>query len=807
MAAALAFHLPAASADETRSIRAATAAPRKCHEAALNGKPGAAGFEVTAPGAGLVRVRLNPVGGRDADWDLAVFDRSGGRAVAASAGLRSNELADGYVTAGQKLWVQGCRYGGAAETVSVAVSFVPVSTEDGREEPSQLVAVDTPDRAAKGRLGALDLDLTEAATGSTVDVVLHGKADAERLKAAGFTHTVKIPDVGARVREVRAADARYAADNPRSDLPSGRTSYRRLADYDYELKELARRYPTLARTFTLSRRSVEGRDIGGLEITTDPGNVRDGKPIFLNLGLHHAREWPAGEHVMEWAHDLLGGYGRDPRTTRLLGATRSIVVPVVNPDGFAVSREAGSDNGFVPPVHPTDKEKPEPPAGDPLRAANEMKRKNCAPNGGAGPCALNPDGPDRGVDLNRNYGSFWGGSGADLDPLREAYRGPAPFSEPESQAVRELIAGRAVTNLLTNHTYGNQILRPPGVHGNGMPVDEPLLKSLGGKLSAHNGYDSIYGWELYDTTGTTEDWSYWVTGGLGYTFEIGGTEFHPSFVDGVVAEYLGRAPAAGAGKGGNREAYFAMLESTADSAHHATLTGSAPPGHTLQVRKSFQTSTSPVLQPDGTNGAVRTFPETLTSTLAPNGRFSWALNPSTRPVVAGRYGRPATAPAQTAIPFANPPGDPGLNDGHPIEGPHEEFSFTVQGLPEADNDRAEIRIEWGDTRTEWNLYLFDPNGEIVNVAIADGTRVGVITMIHPAPGTYRAVIANRARVAGAPFDDWRGGVTFGGPTPSTPGVTESWTMTCRDRGGAVVAARQVVVSRGQSVELGDACRR
>src|SRR3712207_627697 len=131
----------------------------------------------------------------------------------------------------------------------------------------------------------------------------------------------------------------------------------------------------------------------------------------------------------------------------------------------------------------------------------------------------------------------------------------------------------------------------------GQPVDEPLMRGLGEEMADKNGYANIRGWQLYDTTGTTEDWSYWVTAGLGYTFEIGPTDFHPAFADGVIAEYLGREPAAGAGKGGNREAYLTMLESTANANHHSTITGQAPPGWTLRLRKEFQTPTSPVIQP------------------------------------------------------------------------------------------------------------------------------------------------------------------------------------------------------------------
>ena len=75
---------------------------------------------------------------------------------------------------------------------------------------------------------------------------------------------------------------------------------------------------------------------------------------------------------------------------------------------------------------------------------------------------------------------------------------------------------------------------------------------------------------LYDTTGGTEDWTFWTAGGLGYTFEIGDVEFHPPFQTGRG----GRVPRTGrrrqgAGKGGNREAYYEMLASTASAEDHS----------------------------------------------------------------------------------------------------------------------------------------------------------------------------------------------------------------------------------------------
>jgi hypothetical protein len=144
-------------------------------------------------------------------------------------------------------------------------------------------------------------------------------------------------------------------------------------------------------------------------------------------------------------------------------------------------------------------------------------------------------------------------------------------------------------------------------------------------MAAKNGYTSEHGYELYDVTGSTEDWSYGVTGGLGYTFEIGPDEFHPPFAE-AAAEYAH-----------NREAYLVALQSTADSARHAVLEGRASAGTVLRAHKELDTQTAPVLlNGAGVTGPPRSFHDVLdtTMTVGADGRFAWHLNPSTRPASA-----------------------------------------------------------------------------------------------------------------------------------------------------------------------------
>ncbi|HEX6654025.1 MAG TPA: M14 family zinc carboxypeptidase [Thermoleophilaceae bacterium] len=787
--ATVAVAAPAGAATTTVTARSAVA--RSCFDDVSSSATGRKLIRAKAPARGLVSVRLSSAG----DWDLGVFGRHG-RTVAGSASFGGNELASGFVRRGERLVVQACRFRGNAGSAHVSIHFTRIAkTKAGR---FSLVDVATPTRADRRRLQALDLDVTEHADADSVTVLLHGRADARTLHAAGFRYRVRVADLAAQARRNARSDAARARTAQSSGLPSGRTTYRRLPDYDLEMKNLALQYPALVRPITLNHRSILGRDVNGIEISTGAQNTADGKPVFLIMGVHHAREWPSAEHTIEFAYDLLRNYGRNTRTTQLVQSTRTIVIPVVNPDGFNISREAAT-------------------LGDFSLFDYEMKRKNCrisqtTPNKYThGACDDNQAGRLRGTDPNRNYGGLWGGSGASVTWFDDTFRGDGPFSEPEVQSIRELVSARQVTNLITNHTFSNLVLRPPGVASFGFPLEEPVYKALGASLAAHNGYSNIPGFGLYDTTGATEDWSFWSTGGLAFTFEIGGVDFHPAFHDAVEAEYLGEEPAAGAGKGGNREAYYTMLQATADSSLHSQIDGSAPAGSTLKISKTFQTSTSPVWQDDFGNsiGDPRLFTDTLTSELKPTGgSFTWNVNPSTRPVVAGRHGRNPTGPPQDPITLPNPPGVPAENTVYPPGGPTEEIPFTVKGRADGmDNGWMTVHIEWGSPDTDWDVYVIGPNGEIVTQSASFGDTTEDAILFDPPPGQYEAVVVNYDQVMNTP-DDWFGGkVTFRSPDPRIDtGVKEAWTLTCTDSRGRQLSSRQVIVDRGAVAHVGNACQ-
>jgi len=711
----------------------------------------------------------------------------------------------------------------------------PVASVTDEAFAPQLVTVDTPTRADKDRLNALGLDLTEHAGRDYVEVVLHTAEDLATLTAAGFTYDVRIADLLARQQERIALDQAYAAANATSPLPSGRTGYRALADFGTEIDELVADHGDIAKRISIGQ-SVEGRDLTGIEIGVGVNEPEDGRPVFLMFGAHHAREWPSAELPMEFAHELVNGF-TDPahpdheRIVDLLTRGRAIIVPVSNPDGYDASRTSGD----IVDLRGTEGVPYNPGVllGTP---GNAYKRKNCRYVDGqtqpAGTClvAASPGGFGLGIDLNRNYGALWGGPGTSDNPADPTYRGPSPFSEPETQAIRSLISTRQVTTVITNHTFSNLILRPVGVKPSTIaPDSDPVgfapdecftgadgvdngLQALGERMAAQNGYSNQFGWELYDTTGTTEDYSYNATGGYGYTFEIGADEFHPPYED-VVAEYVGDTDAAKAVTpesasalttdaadecggtrqghddvgGGNRAAFLEAFENAVDAGTHSVITGQAPAGAVISLER---TGVFPLWDGSLVADTVETAMQAEQT-----GRFEYHANPSTRPFVQSR---------KAAV-----LGDP----KEPMSTSNQTPPFTSQDTPyvvtqPADVLKASLTVTvptGAETLKNFDLELLDESGQVVASA-TEWAVTNTLTWTGPAgqgvpAGTYTLRATNSVGLGMAYELE---AATYDVVRDSTARQFEQWTLTCRTADG-IAGQLGVSVERGQTVDVGDVC--
>jgi hypothetical protein len=387
----------------------------------------------------------------------------------------------------------------------------------------------------------------------------------------------------------------------------------------------------------------------GVEIARDV-DAADGRPVFFTMGVHHAREWPSAEAAMEFAQ-LLVAQQATARVDNILRNERVVILPLVNPDGYVSSRNAFDPGDTLLGQEPnvTLVESIIPPGG-----IFAYRRKNCDGEilGPQLPCEL-----AWGVDNNRNYGNLWGGPGSSSDVTSQSYHGPGPRSEPETQAVWNYVRSHQVTTLVSLHNVAALVLRPPGVSGSGKAPDEARMKAIGDAMANAAGYTSQFGFELYDTAGTTEDDSYAATGGYGFTVEMGppGGNFHMPYATGFIADWTGENAYA-ANRGGLREGLLLAAEAAATPADHAILRGTAPAGKVLRLKRAFQTRTSPYCQ-KGIEPVVTILPPICltgqkpplviddlldaTTTVPASGAYAWHVNQSSRPFVAAAGGTEA----------------------------------------------------------------------------------------------------------------------------------------------------------------------
>jgi hypothetical protein len=288
---------------------------------------------------------------------------------------------------------------------------------------------------------------------------------------------------------------------------SGYACYRTVAESNARLDGLASAYPQLASVVDIgpSWEGLAGVVGGGermrvLRLTNSalPGS----KPALFAMTAVHAREYTTAELGLRFAEHLLQGYGSDAEATWLLDHHEIHLLVQSNPDG-----RKRAETGL-------------------------LWRKNT----NQGYCGTTSN--SRGADLNRNFPFAWGtvAGGSSPSACSDTYRGPAPASEPETQAivnyVRALYPDRRGDGLndpapddtqgvfLDIHSYSQMVLWPWGITTQPAPNDAPLV-ALGRRFAWFNGYRPQQSVGLYPTDGTTDDFAYGELGVPAYTFELG----------------------------------------------------------------------------------------------------------------------------------------------------------------------------------------------------------------------------------------------------------------------------------------------
>ncbi len=261
--------------------------------------------------------------------------------------------------------------------------------------------------------------------------------------------------------------------------------YHTLAEIETFLEDVAARYPELVTLYEIGRSRAD-RPIWAVDVNNPATGPAAAKPGFYIDGNIHGGEVLGGEGALAFLERLTSQYGRDPGLTELVDSRAFYVVPIVNPDGRAISVDTPENHRWN--IRPgdedgdglLDEDPPEDLDGD----GRILQMRIRDPEG---PWSVHPTDPRRmvrgestaepryrlaregidndgdgrfnedrvgGVDLNRNFPANWSAA--------QFVSGPFPLSEPETHALVAYITARPnIAAIHTFHTSGGLILRFP----------------------------------------------------------------------------------------------------------------------------------------------------------------------------------------------------------------------------------------------------------------------------------------------------------------------------------------------------------
>ena len=324
------------------------------------------------------------------------------------------------------------------------------------------------------KLFKLEVDITQFS--KTWDYVnaLVTEAEMQQILDIGLKTTIVLSDADAFARRLR------------------QTGYlEHFHSYDQmlqEMQDIAANYPGIAKLDSIGESYEKTVGRGGYIIwalkISDNVQVEEDEPEVFYFANMHAREIITPEIIMYFMRDLVDNYGTDPYITYLINNRQIWLSPTVNPDGHEYVFSGTSSFN----------------RNDPM-----WWRKNKRDNNDNGVFEASKDG----VDLNRNFGYKWGydNSGSSPYPTSNTYRGTGPFSEPESQVVRDFVSEHNFIIALSFHSY-SQLWLYPWAYKDAYTPDHETFVVLAESCVAYNNYDPERGVELYPVNGGTDDWFY-----------------------------------------------------------------------------------------------------------------------------------------------------------------------------------------------------------------------------------------------------------------------------------------------------------
>jgi carboxypeptidase T len=345
------------------------------------------------------------------------------------------------------------------------------------EERWSRIRVNIPDRETLQKLIRAGVEFEGAVwkPGGQVECVA-SDVTLRRLTSEGHAPVVLVEDLAAFY-------ASRLAGGPVNALGFGYGSmggYYTLSEVKGQLDSLRSLYPAVVGAPDSIGASLEGRPIWAIRMTAGP-DAPSGRPQVLYFAMQHGRE-PIGMMTLLYTMwHLAEGYGHDPEATHLLNTRELLFVPVLNVDAYESNRRMSPSGGG-------------------------MRRKNMR--------NVRSDADGNGVDLNRNWDAGWGTGDSSPDPLSGTYCGTGPFSEPETQVLRDLALANKFRFVMEYHAYGLQVYSPdPAILGS----DTLLFHQYLIELTRHNQYVP---WPETGLSGEAREWMYNHNPAVGSTFSF-----------------------------------------------------------------------------------------------------------------------------------------------------------------------------------------------------------------------------------------------------------------------------------------------
>lgn len=115
-----------------------------------------------------------------------------------------------------------------------------------------------------------------------------------------------------------------------------------IFDLTFARSATSARYPNLTALYSIGK-SVQGRDLWVMVVSASPYEHMIGKPDVKYIGNIHGNEPVGKELLLHMIQYLVTSYTTDPYIRWLLDNTRIHILPSLNPDGYAISKEGTCD--------------------------------------------------------------------------------------------------------------------------------------------------------------------------------------------------------------------------------------------------------------------------------------------------------------------------------------------------------------------------------------------------------------------------------------------------------------------------------